>query len=103
MSKEIGNELEKKISSALGINRTTNSGAKWDNADLANRKLIIEAKVKMDKASFSAPKSELKKLKREAEKHGKDWLYFQKNQTGIYVLLDLDTFLELTELYFKNK
>lgn len=99
MSREIGDELEDKISADLGINKTTNSGAKFDNGDLTDKKLIVEAKVK-SKSSFSIPKGELSKLKKQADKHGKDWIYVQKNLSGTYVLMDYNTFLELTEAWF---
>lgn len=101
MSREIGDELEDKISTDLGLNKTTNSGAKFDNGDLADRKLIVEAKVK-SKPSFTLPRKELSKLQAQALKHGKDWLYIQKNNAGTFVMMEYNTFLELTELWFQK-
>ncbi len=101
MSREIGDKLETKISELLGINKTTNSGAKYDNADLANREVMIEAKVK-HKPSFTIPKTELTKLMKQAKKHGKEWLYIQENMLGTFVLLDLDTYIEMSEKWWKE-
>lgn len=94
MSREKGDKLEDKVSFDLGINRTTNSGAKWDNADLTNKKLIIECKFK-DKPFISNPNSEIKKLIKQASKHNKDWLYIQQNQGGTFAVMDYNLFLEL--------
>lgn len=97
--REKGDKLEQKISNLLGINKTTNSGAKFDNADLANRKIMIEAKVK-DKPSLSIPKGELSKIIAQAKKHSKEWLYIQENQQGTFVIVDIDTFIEMSEEWF---
>lgn len=72
-SREKGDRLEIKISNHLGINRTTNSGARYDNADLADRKVLIEAKYK-DVPWFRPSKSEVQKLQAQALKHGKEWI-----------------------------
>lgn len=89
-----GDKLEEIVSSDLGINKTNNSGAKWDNADLTNRELIIECKVK-DKEGFQGCKSEIKKLMLQADKHSKEWVYIQQNKSGIFVVIDYDYFLQL--------
>lgn len=91
-----GDELEKKVSQDLNINKTTNSGAKWDNADLTNKKYIIECKVK-SKDGFQPCKAEIKKLKAQALKHSKEWIYVQKTNTGMYAVLDYNFFLELLQ------
>lgn len=103
MTREIGDKLETKLSELLGINKTTNSGAKYDNADLANRDIIIEAKVKNTKTSFSVPKTELTKVIKQARKHEKEWIYVQQNALGTFVLLDLDTYVEMSEEWWKKK
>jgi hypothetical protein len=94
MSREKGDKLEDKIAHDLGINKSTNSGAKWDNADLTNRNLIIECKYK-DKPSLSGVGPEIKKLMEQSKKHSKDWIYIQQNQAGTFVVLDYNTFLAM--------
>lgn len=95
-----GDKLEIRISGDLKINRTTNSGAKFDNADLSNNDLIIEAKVK-DKPTPSITKKEIEKLIAQAKKHNKEWLYIQECNSGTYVLLDYNFFLEILEKFNK--
>lgn len=94
MSRDKGDRLEDKVSEDLKLNKTTNSGAKWDNADLTNKKLIVECKVK-SKEGFQPCKGEIKKLISQAEKHSKEWIYIQQTQSGTYVVLDYNFFLEL--------
>lgn len=96
MSREKGDQLEARVANDLGINKTTNSGAKWDNADLTNRELIIECKVK-DKEGFQGCKSEIKKLIAQAAKHSKEWVYIQQNKSGTFVVIDYNYFLELID------
>ena len=93
-----GYEFEERLEDLLdGLKRTAKSGGHWDNADLANEFTLVEAKVKsLD--NFRAPKGELTKLKNQAEKHGKDWVYIQKNDSGEYALLDLRFFITLWNL-----
>lgn len=94
MSREKGDKLEDLVSTSLNINKTTNSGAKWDNADLTNTKLIVECKVK-GKENFQPCGNELKKLIAQAKKHGKEWVYVQENLSGRFVVIDWNYFLEL--------
>ena len=96
MSREKGDQLEARVANDLGINKTTNSGAKWDNADLTNRELIIECKVK-DKEGFQGCKPEIKKLMAQALKHSKEWVYIQQNKSGTFVVIDYNYFLELID------
>lgn len=96
MSRDKGDRLEDKVAADLGLNKTTNSGAKWDNADLTNKKLIIECKVK-SKDGFQGCKSEIKKLITQAAKHSKEWVYIQQNNTGTFVVIDYNYFLELID------
>lgn len=96
MSREKGDRLEDKVAHDLGINKTTNSGAKWDNADLTNRDLIIECKVK-DKEGFQGCKTEIKKVMAQAVKHSKEWVYIQQNKSGTFVVIDYNYFLELID------
>lgn len=98
MSREKGDKLEDFVSYHTGIKKTTNSGAKYDNADLSNRRFIIECKYK-DKSSFQPCGTELKKLMAQADKHGKDWIYIQENQGGIQVVIDWALFIEMWKLY----
>jgi hypothetical protein len=105
-NRDIGDELENKVISKLGegFHRTGNSGATFKDGDIRNRRLVIECKVKNNTEGFSSPKSELKKLWKEANKQGKDWLYIEQNGDGkVMVLMDFDTFLEMTEHYRAEK
>jgi hypothetical protein len=92
--REIGDEFEEQVAYDLGIRKTNGSGAKFDNGDLADRKTIIECKVK-GKPGFQACGLEVKKVIAQAQKHGKEWLYIQKTATSSYVVLDYNYFLEL--------
>lgn len=94
MSRAKGDELENLVSKDLGINKTTNSGAKWDNADLTNRDIIIECKVKST-PGLSGAGPELKKLIQQAKKHSKDWAYIQENQMGKFAIIDYNLFVTL--------
>jgi hypothetical protein len=98
MSREKGDKLESKVSNDLGINKTTNSGAKWDNADLSDRNLIIECKYK-DKPFLSGMNPEIKKLIKQAKKHNKDWSYIQECNAGTFVVIDYNLFLEMWQKY----
>jgi len=100
--RKIGDSLEDYVLSKLGsgFNRTANSGAKFQDGDIRHPRLVVECKVKGSTSGFTAPKSELKKLWKLADKHGKDWLYIERNVDNKHmVLLSLDMFLEMTETY----
>lgn len=97
MSREIGDELEEKVSKDLGLRKTCNSGAKFGNGDLSNHNFIVECKVKNGADSLASCGSEIKKLKSQARKVFKDWLYVQQTATSAYVVLDYDVFIELWE------
>ncbi len=97
--RKIGDDLEDLVIKKLGpsFSKTANSGAVYQDGDIKHRQLVVECKVKQT-PGFSAPTTELKKLWKEADKQCKDWLYIEKNQNNkIFVLMSLDTFLELSE------
>jgi hypothetical protein len=94
MSREKGDKLEEMVSQDLAINKTTNSGAKWGNADLTNRTHIVECKFK-GKDSFQPCGSELKKLISAATKHNKQWIYVQQTNNNTFVVVDYEFFLQL--------
>jgi hypothetical protein len=94
MSREKGDMLEDRISHDLNINKTTNSGAKWDNGDLSNKRYIIECKVK-NKEGFQPCKGEINKLISQADKHSKDWFYIQQTLDKTFVVMDYDVFITL--------
>lgn len=98
MSREKGDKLEDLVAYMLNMRKTTNSGAKYDNADLSDKRHIIECKYK-DKEIFQPCGKELKKLINQANKHDKKWIYIQQNQQGIQVVIDWDFFLELWNDY----
>jgi len=96
MSRATGDEFEDMIHSILGdINKTTNSGAKYNNGDFSNYDFIIEAKVKSTFKKFKVVDKELEKLKSQARMRLKDWIYIQRTQSGDEVLMDLGTFATL--------
>lgn len=99
MSREVGDAFEKEVADLLDLQITANSGAKFDNADLYSfngplKNFVIELKVKSID-NFRAPKDEIEKLKKQALKFTKDWAYIQKNNSGSYILMDLNAFAEL--------
>jgi hypothetical protein len=96
MSREKGDQLEDLVAHTLNIKKSTNSGAKYDNGDLTNKDLIIECKVK-SKDTFQPCGPEIKKLEAQALKHSKDWLYIQKTNKNIYVLMTWDSYLTLKD------
>lgn len=102
MSREKGDKLETKVSNDFHVNKTTNSGAKWDNADLSNRDVIIECKYK-DKPSLSSVGPEVKKLINQATKHGKEWIYIQENKAGTFAIIDYNYLLELYMIAYKDR
>ncbi len=92
--REKGDKLEDLVSNDLNINKTTNSGAKWGNADLTDRKYIVECKFK-GKDTFQPCGSELKKLINAANKHNKQWIYVQQTNNQMFVVIDYSYFVEL--------
>lgn len=92
--REKGDIFEEQVAYDMGIRKTNNSGAKFDNADLSNRDLIIECKYK-GKKSFQSCSNEISKLTEQAKKHNKEWIYIQQTETNAYVVLDYNYFLEL--------
>jgi len=95
MSRKIGDELEDEIAQLLGLRKTANSGAMFNNADMGDYDYIVECKVKNGKKNFHVDNKELNKLKEQAQKRFKDWLYIQKTDGGIQVLVDIELFLKL--------
>ena len=98
--REIGDEFEEQVAYDLGIKKTNGSGAKFDNGDLCDKETIIECKVK-GKPGFQSCSLEIKKVISQAQKHNKEWVYIQKTDSGSYVVLDYNYFLELWT-NFKN-
>ena len=95
MSREVGDEFEQEIAQLLGLRLTTNSGAKYNNADMGDYDYIVECKVKNGKKNFHVDNKELDKLKDQALKRFKDWMYIQKTAGGIQCLIDLELLLKL--------
>jgi len=97
--RDIGDALEARVLAKLGpgFHSTGNSGATYQDGDIRHRRLVIECKVKNSTKGFAAPIKELKHLWKQADLQGKDWLYIEKNADGkTMVLMDFDTFLEMT-------
>lgn len=95
MSRKIGDEFEDLIEQVLNIKKTPNSGAMFDDGDFNSNGCIFELKVKNDKKNFHTSNKELEKLKKQAKKRFKDWVYIQKTEGGIQVLVDLELFRNL--------
>jgi hypothetical protein len=99
-TRDIGDELEKLALDRLGpaFRTTAGSGSVWKDGDLRHQAVVVECKVKNSTEGFTAPLSELKKLKELAVQQGKDWLYIEENKNGnIMILLDFEAFIEMTE------
>lgn len=102
MSREKGDLLETRVSNALQINKTTNSGAKYQNGDIANRRYVIECKYR-DKESFSIDKKDLKKLRQQALDTFRDWIYIQENNRGTFAVIDFELLVELLVNNHENR
>ena len=89
-----GQALEKRIENDLRIRRTAKSGAHWNNADLSDNRVTIEAKAK-SVSTFRTAKGEIKKVQEQADKAGKDWVYIQETDGQTYALMDYQFFREL--------
>lgn len=99
-NREKGDKLEDQVAYDLGIKKTNNSGAKFDNGDLTDRNHIIECKYKTSpNGSFIGSAAEINKLKKQAGKHDKEWIYIQQNNTSTYVLMDYNFFMTLWQDY----
>lgn len=101
MSREVGDKLEQDVSNRLGVNKTTNSGAKFGNADLANTKVVIECKVK----SIPRLKPEWKEIERiikQATDTGREWIYIQENLAGRFAIVDFNFFEEMFNKYYER-
>lgn len=101
MSREKGDALESKVENALGVNKTTNSGAKFNNADLANTKVIIECKFK-DIPRFKPEWKEIEKVIKQANDSGREWIYIQQNQAGTFATIDFNFLIELFNCYYER-
>lgn len=101
MSREKGDKLEDFVSKRLDINKTTNSGAKFNNADLADKYFLIECKYK-DIDRFKPEWKELKKVMKQAGDSGRDWIYIQENQEGKFVTVGWDLFEEMWLRYHER-
>jgi hypothetical protein len=92
------NTVEGSKEKTKAFEMTAGSGSKFMDGDIRHRELVVECKVKNNCAGFSAPTAHLTKLKQEADKQCKDWLYVVKNGKGQeLVLLELEAFLRLTD------
>lgn len=101
-NRAIGDKFEEYVSNLLGIRTTAKSGGHWDNADLANKHVLIECKVK-HVPFFKPVKKEIQKVMNQAVKHGKEWAYIQRTDGGDFVVCSLDFFAEVTNEYFHTR
>lgn len=98
--RKIGDKLEKKVqnflSKDLGFEQTANSGAKWKDGDLRHTAYVVEIKVKNNTGGASIATAELSKLKKEATKQNKDWIFVCENVKGdLVAMVPLATLSEL--------
>lgn len=98
-----GQEFEQEVITSLSkrsfnkFRLSSNSGAKNNDADIRSEKFLIECKVK-DTNDFKHSNKELKKLIKQANGLGKDWIYILKNNNNkIFTLISYDTFLDLID------
>ena len=102
MSREKGDRLETYVSKSLSINKTTNSGAKFGNADLADKNIVIECKYK-SLPHFRPDKKELGKVIEIAEKSLREWAYIQQTKDDkIYTVIDFEFFSELINCWYDH-
>ena len=103
-TREIGDKFEQFVLDNLPEFRATaGSGSVHQDGDMVSHQFIGECKVKGNCGGFSASGPELNKLKKEATKHCKDWLFFEKNAHGEeMVLMNFHTFLEMYESWISN-
>lgn len=94
-NRSIGDKFEQEISNLLEIPVTVKSGGHWDNADMDSGKVLIECKL-TNKAGFSGTVDHIKKLKIQADKALKEWVYIRRTPDETYVIVSLDYFSELT-------
>lgn len=97
-----GRKFEDKLAKDLELKKTARSGAHWDNGDLSDSHVIIEAKSKTS-PYFKPVKSEIKKVQDQATKHGKDWAYIQETDGGTFVVTDYQFFLEMWQMWRKYR
>lgn len=101
--RELGDDFEDRIIEKLGpgFSKTPGSGSVFKNGDIKHRNLVVECKFRSDDSSLTMPKKEYEKLHNEANKQGKDWLYIKQinKSTKPFIVMDLDTFLEMTEAW----
>lgn len=103
-----GEEFEKEVLKSLPGSQfkySCNSGAKNDDADIRSAKYLIECKVK-NTDNFKHSNKEMRKLIKQADKLGKDWLYILKNNKNEkFVLTSLDNLVDLLETieYLKSE
>lgn len=103
---KVGNQFEQEIATLLKFRQTVNSGAMFHDADLRpenGKPVIAEAKLRRTSGAISGvARTDVEKLKRQAEKIGKDWIYAVRGKSGeSYVICDLNFFAEATEEFFR--
>lgn len=107
-SRETGDEFETEVAKLLRFKGTANSGAIFDDADLRpinGKPVILEAKVKNTSRTHTmVVRCEIDKVKKQADKIGKDWIYVIRDISGNrHVICDLDFFAEATEDFFSAR
>lgn len=100
-NKKIGEDFEKEVLQALPgseFKYSCNSGAKNNDADIRSARYLIECKVK-NHDGFKHSNKELRKLIKQADKLGKDWMYITKNNKNEkFVLMSFNNLVELLDL-----
>jgi len=98
-TRKIGDKLEDKVLNILEpyFSKTAGSGSVFKDGDLRNKEIVGEIKVRPTVGASIAGK-DLKKLQKEANKQGKEWLFVCENYNkDLIAIMDLNFFAILYE------
>ena len=100
-TRKIGDDLEDKVLEVLApyFSKTAGSGSVFKDGDLRNHEIVGEIKVRGTSGASIAGK-DFKKLKKEALKQGKEWLFVCENESkDLITMTDLNFFSIMYESY----
>lgn len=99
-TRDIGNDLEMRVSNRLNLKQTIGSGNKLHDADLKDDYLLVECKVKGGATGSSLPASHLKKIRKASRDFHRKWAYIVENKNkDTLVTIEFDFFKELYDIY----
>ena len=100
-TRKIGDKLENKVLNILEpyFSKTAGSGSVFKDGDLRNKETVGEVKVRST-AGASITGKDLSKLKEEARKQCKEWLFICENyDKDLVAMMDLNFFSIIYEGY----